>query len=44
MMQTLTQAQGILVDQFLSEHWEEFVAMCEAHCENADLISEELTK
>ena len=40
----LTQGQGILIDQFLTEHWDEFVALCESNGEDADVISKELTK
>ena len=40
----LTKTQGILVDQFLAEYWDEFVALCESHGEDADVISEALTK
>lgn len=43
-MVNLTHSQGILIDQFLSEHWDEFVALCESHGEDADVISEALTK
>lgn len=40
----LTKTQGILVDQFLAEYWDEFVDLCESHGEDADVISEALTK
>ena len=34
----------MVVDDFLAEHWEEFVSKCEAHGEDADKISSELDK
>lgn len=43
-MADLTHSQGILIDQFLAEHWDEFVALCESNGEDADVISEALTK
>lgn len=39
---SLSSTEAMVVDDFLAEHWEEFVAKCQALGEDADAISKKL--
>lgn len=41
---SLSTIEAMVVDDFLAEHWEQFLAKCQALGVDADVISEALTK
>lgn len=39
---SLSTIEAMVIDDFLAEHWDEFVALCESNGVDADVISKKL--